>query len=155
MATGDSGHGLTHGTIAGLLLTDLILGRKNDWAGLYGSSWLRPAAIRDFLQENVNTMVQYGGWLTSGEVGSEAEIRPGSGAVLRRGLGKYAVYRDEAGNLHERAAVCPHLGCIVSWNSTEKTWDCPCHGSRFDTGGRVLNGPAKTGLAGRRSNQSA
>lgn len=150
MATGDSGHGLTHGTIAGLLLTDLILGRKNDWAGLYGPSWLRPGAIRDFLQENVNTVVQYGGWLTSGEVGSGEEIRPGSGAIVRRGLVKFAVYRDEAGALHERSAVCPHLGCIVSWNSTEKTWDCPCHGSRFDTVGRVLNGPAKAGLAGAR-----
>ena len=150
MVTGDSGHGLTHGTIAGLLLTDLILGRKNDWASLYGPSWLRPVAIRDFLQENANTVAQYGGWLTPGEVGSEEEIRPGSGAIVRRGLVKFAVYRDEAGALHERSAVCPHLGCIVSWNSTEKTWDCPCHGSRFDTAGRVLNSPAKAGLAGAR-----
>jgi glycine/D-amino acid oxidase-like deaminating enzyme/nitrite reductase/ring-hydroxylating ferredoxin subunit len=148
MATGDSGHGMTHGTIAGLLLTDLILGRRNDWADLYCPSRLRPFATRYFLQENASTVSRYGDWLTPGEVDSAAEIRPGSGAVVRRGLVKYAVYRDEAGNLHERTAVCPHLGCIVRWNSTEKSWDCPCHGSRFDIAGRVLNGPAKTGLAG-------
>jgi len=138
---------MTHGTIAGLLLTDLILGRPNEWADLYSPSRLRPVTTRDFLQENVNTVVQYRDWLTPGEVGSEAEIRPGSGAIVRRGLVKYAVYRDEAGVLHERSAICPHLGCIVRWNSTEKTWDCPCHGSRYDSEGRVLNGPTKTGLA--------
>jgi len=147
LATGDSGLGMTHGTIAGLLLTDLILGRHNDWADLYCPSRLRPAAARDFLRENANTVTHYGDWLTSGDVGSEAEIRPGEGAIVRRGLVKYAVYRDEAGVLHERTAVCPHLGCIVRWNSTEKTWDCPCHGSRYDSEGRVLNGPTKTGLA--------
>lgn len=59
-----------------------------------------------------------------------------------RGFFKSAVYRDDAGRLHERSAACPHLGCIVSWNSTERSWDCPCHGSRFDPNGKVLNGPA-------------
>lgn len=148
VATGDSGHGLTHGTIAGLLLTDLILGRENEWADLYCPSRLRRVATRYFLLENVNTLSRYAGWLTPGEVSSETEIRPGSGAIVRRGLVKFAVYRDEAGALHERSAICPHLGCLVKWNSTEKTWDCPCHGSRFDLQGQVLNGPAKTELAG-------
>jgi glycine/D-amino acid oxidase-like deaminating enzyme/nitrite reductase/ring-hydroxylating ferredoxin subunit len=148
LATGDSGHGLTHGTIAGLLLTDLILGRKNEWADLYRPSRLRAYATRDFLQENLDTVSQYGDWLTPGEVDSEAAIRPGEGAVVRRGLVKCAVYRDESGILHELSAICPHLGCIVRWNSTERTWDCPCHGSRYDTAGRVLNGPTKTGMAG-------
>jgi Rieske Fe-S protein len=69
--------------------------------------------------------------------------------VLRRGLGKVAVFRDEAGRLHERSAVCPHLGCIVAWNQGERTWDCPCHGSRFEATGRVLQGPATTDLAPR------
>jgi nitrite reductase/ring-hydroxylating ferredoxin subunit len=147
IATGDSGQGMTHGTIAGLLLTDLILGRPNEWADLYCPSRLRPVATRGFLEENLNTVSQYGDWLTAGEVDSEAEIRPGAGAIVRRGLVKYAVYRDEAGVLHERSAICPHLGCIVQWNSTEKTWDCPCHGSRFDLEGKALNGPTKTGLA--------
>ncbi len=72
---------------------------------------------------------------------------PESGAVIRRGLTKLAVYRDGQGVLHEWSAVCPHLGCIVSWNEAEKTWDCPCHGSRFDCQGRVINGPANRNLA--------
>jgi glycine/D-amino acid oxidase-like deaminating enzyme len=147
MATGDSGHGMTHGTIAGLLLTDLILGRENEWEGLYSPSRLRYAGTRDFYRENANILSQYTDWLTPGEVNSVVDIPPGEGAIVRSGLVKYAVYHDESGQLHERSAVCPHLGCIVRWNSTEKTWDCPCHGSRYDTQGRVLNGPAKEGLA--------
>jgi Rieske Fe-S protein len=86
-------------------------------------------------------------WVGGGDVRSEAEIAPGTGAVLRRGLTKVAVYRDDAGQLHECSAVCPHLQCVVHWNGGEKTWDCPCHGSRFDAHGRVLNGPANRDLA--------
>lgn len=70
------------------------------------------------------------------------------GAIIRRGMSKLAVYRDEHGTLHERSDVCPYLGCIVSWNSLEKTWDCPCHGSNFDRYGRVLIGPANSDLKG-------
>jgi Rieske Fe-S protein len=66
---------------------------------------------------------------------------------LRRGLSKVAVYRDESGKLHQRSAVCGHLGCIVHWNAAEKSWDCPCHGSRFDKHGKVINGPANADLA--------
>jgi len=73
-------------------------------------------------------------------------VAPGEGAVIRRGLTKVAVYRDEQGALHERSAVCTHLGCIVAWNGDEKTWDCPCHGSRFDSFGKVINGPAISDL---------
>jgi Rieske Fe-S protein len=67
--------------------------------------------------------------------------------VLRRGASKVAVYRDDAGKLHALSAVCPHLGCLVQWNDAEKTWDCPCHGSRFDKRGKVVNGPANADLA--------
>jgi glycine/D-amino acid oxidase-like deaminating enzyme/nitrite reductase/ring-hydroxylating ferredoxin subunit len=146
IATGDSGHGMTHGTIAGMLLTDLILGRPNRWADLYDPRRLRWATERDFYVENANILSQYADWLAPGEVGSEREILPGAGAVVQRGLAKYAVYRDESGVLHERSAICTHLGCIVHWNSTEKSWDCPCHGSRFDPHGRVVNGPTKKDL---------
>ena len=78
---------------------------------------------------------------------SPEEIPRGSGAVLRRGLSKVAAYRDENGALHEVSAVCPHLKCIVEWNPAAKTWDCPCHGSRFDRLGKVTNGPANVDLA--------
>ncbi|HEX8291429.1 MAG TPA: FAD-dependent oxidoreductase, partial [Pyrinomonadaceae bacterium] len=149
IATGDSGHGMTHGTIAGILLNDLILGRRNDWAGLYDPSRLRSTTTRDFVNENLNVLAHYTDWLTCGEVDSASEIEPGEGCIVRCGLSKTAAYRDEQGVLHERQAVCTHAGCPVSWNSTEKSWDCPCHGSRFDRYGRVVNGPANRDLAGR------
>jgi glycine/D-amino acid oxidase-like deaminating enzyme/nitrite reductase/ring-hydroxylating ferredoxin subunit len=147
IATGDSGMGITHGTIAGMLLSDLILGRSNPWAGLYDPSRVTLRAAGEFARENSNVALQYTEWLTGGDVASAEEIPPGSGAVLRHGLEKLAAYRDEQGLLHEYLAKCPHLGCIVRWNPAETTWDCPCHGSRFDPYGKVINGPANTDLA--------
>jgi Rieske Fe-S protein len=146
VATGDSGHGMTHGTIAGVLITDLIQGRANQWEQLYDPGRKSLKATGEYAKENINVAKQYGDYLTAGEVHSVAEIRPGQGAVLRDGLKKLAVYRDAAGALHRASAVCPHLGCIVHWNSLEQSWDCPCHGSRFGIDGTVLNGPALGGL---------
>ena len=147
VATGDSGQGMTHGTIAGILLTDMIQGRKNPWEALYDPSRITLRAAAEFTRENINVALQYTDWLTGGEVSSTDDIQPGTGAVVRRGLKKVAVYRDVRGNLHGRSAVCTHLGCVVAWNSAEGTWDCPCHGSRFDHDGRVINGPAISDLA--------
>jgi glycine/D-amino acid oxidase-like deaminating enzyme/nitrite reductase/ring-hydroxylating ferredoxin subunit len=146
IATGDSGNGITHGTIAGMLLTDLILGRKNPWTKLYDPSRVTLRATPDFLKENLNVAAQFSDWATGSEVDSYEQIPPGGGAVVRRGFKKIAVYRDEQGEIHERSAVCTHLYCIVAWNSAERTWDCPCHGSRFDPYGQVVNGPAITPL---------
>jgi Rieske Fe-S protein len=139
--------GLTHGTIAGMLLCDLILGRKNPWEKLYSPSRVPVMAAGEFAREDLNMAAQYADWLTAGDVKSADEIARDSGAILRRGLEKLAVYRDANGALHEHSAVCTHLGCIVQWNPSEKTWDCPCHGSRFDAKGRVINGPANRDLA--------
>lgn len=147
IATGDSGTGMTNGTIAGMLISDLILGRDNPWQALYDPARVTLGAATDFVQENLNVATQYLDWITEGEDRSAAAIAPGTGTVVRRGLKKVAVYRDDQGALHERSAVCPHLHCIVAWNSTEKTWDCPCHGSRFDTQGQVINGPTTNDLA--------
>ncbi len=146
IATGDSGMGMTHGAIAGLLLTDLITGRHNPWADLYDPSRVTLSSAWDYARENLNVAVQYAGRVRPGDVTSVEQIPLGEGAVIRRGLSLVAVHRDESGGLHERSAICPHLGCVVAWNSSEKTWDCPCHGSRFDTKGMVLNGPAITPL---------
>ena len=147
IATGDSGMGMTHGTIAGMLLTDLIAGRENPWASLYDPSRVTLRAGAEFVRENLNVAAQYmKGYFTGGEVASAKEIARGEGGVIRRGLRKIAAYRDEHGKLHERSAVCQHLGCIVGWNSTAKTWDCPCHGARYDPLGKVINGPAKADL---------
>jgi len=147
VATGDSGMGLTHGTIAGMLLTDLILGRKNPWEKLYSPSRVPVKAAGELAREDLNMAAQYGDWLTGGDVKAVDEVARDSGAILRRGLDKIAVYRDANGSVHECSAVCPHLGCIVQWNPGEKTWDCPCHGSRFDATGHVINGPANKDLA--------
>jgi glycine/D-amino acid oxidase-like deaminating enzyme/nitrite reductase/ring-hydroxylating ferredoxin subunit len=145
--TGDSGNGMTHGTIAGMLLTDLILGRHSTWQALYDPGRVTLRATGEFAKEALNMAAQYADWVTGGDVSSTDEIEKDSGAVIRRGALKVAVYRDATGALHERSAVCTHLGCIVQWNPSEKTWDCPCHGSRFDKFGEVINGPANVGLS--------
>ena len=145
--TGDSGMGLTHATIGGMILSDLILGRENPWAELYDPRRKTVGAAREYTAENLNVAAQYADWLKPGEVKSAAEIPRDSGAIMRRGLHKIAVYRDEKGEAHERSAACPHLGCMVHWNGAEKTWDCACHGSRFDRHGQVINGPSNHDLA--------
>jgi glycine/D-amino acid oxidase-like deaminating enzyme/nitrite reductase/ring-hydroxylating ferredoxin subunit len=148
IATGDSGQGMTHGTIAGLLISDLILGRENPWESLYDPSRVRlsTGTVMEFVQENLNVAVQYADWIRPGDAGAAEEIPAGTGMVMQRGASKIAVYRDESGTLLERSAVCTHLGCIVRWNSEERSWDCPCHGSRFAPTGEVLNGPAPSAL---------
>jgi Rieske Fe-S protein len=95
----------------------------------------------------LNVAVQYTDVVFGGVVRSVEEISPGTGAVVARGLHKVAAYRDCKGAILERSAVCPHLGGIVSWNTLENTWDCPCHGSRFDATGRVIQGPANSDLS--------
>jgi glycine/D-amino acid oxidase-like deaminating enzyme len=144
--TGDSGNGMTHGTIAGMLITDLILGRHNAWTQLYDPGRVSLRATGEFAKEAANMAAQYVDLVTGGDVGDVAQIEKDSGAIVRRGVSKVAVYRDQTGALHERSAICPHLGCVVQWNTAEKTWDCPCHGSRFDKFGTVINGPANRDL---------
>jgi glycine/D-amino acid oxidase-like deaminating enzyme/nitrite reductase/ring-hydroxylating ferredoxin subunit len=147
VVTGDSGMGMTHGTIAGMLLADLILGRENPWAELYDPARKTLAAAGPFVKENLNVAAQYLEWVTPGEVKSVDEIAAGSGAVIRRGMTKIAACRDENGNVTELSAVCPHLKCVVHWNQAERSWDCPCHGSRFHADGEVVNGPANRNLS--------
>ena len=142
VVTGDSGQGMTHTTIGAGIVADLIAGRDNPWAELYDPARVTSQAASRFLRENLNVAGRYSEWVTPGDVEEPAEIAPGTGAVVRRGLSKVAVYRGEDGSVHERSAVCPHLGCIVAWNPVESTWDCPCHGSRFGPDGAVIHGPA-------------
>jgi len=150
LATGDSGQGMTHGTIAGMLISDLVLGRPNPWEKLYDPSrkTLSLDSAKMFLEENLDVAAKLTELLpTGGDVSSGAEIPAGEGAILQRGTKKIAAYRDDSGTLHQCSAYCTHLGCVVHWNSEEKSWDCPCHGSRFSaTGEQVLNGPALAGL---------
>lgn len=147
IATGDSGHGMTHGTIAGMLLRDLILGRKNPWEDIYDPRRSAVKAAGEFISENLNVAGKYTELIGPGEMKSRDELSPGCGAVIRRGTSKIAVYRDAHGSFHEFSAVCPHLKCIVHWNPGEQSWDCPCHGSRFTASGQVVNGPSLAGLS--------
>jgi Rieske Fe-S protein len=142
IATGDSGHGMTHGTLAGMIITDLIQKRENKWATLYDPSRSVIKSTKEYLSENLNVAAQYKDFLTPGQVADPAEVLPGTGRIMRKGLTKVAVYCDAQGVRHECSAVCPHLGCIVAWNEVENSWDCPCHGSRFDPYGKVVFGPA-------------
>lgn len=148
IATGDSGNGMTHGTVAGMLLSDLIQGLENPWEKLYEPSrkTFAPLVIADYVKENINVAAQMRDYVTGGDISKLEELRPGEGALIRHNIHKIAAYRDEHGTLHQFSAVCPHLGCIVRWDAAEKTWDCPCHGSRFDCLGRMVNGPSATDL---------
>lgn len=142
LITGDSGMGMTHGTIGGMLVSDLILERENPWADVYEPSRILTQSITEAVPEIISSTVPYVEWLKGGDVSSEDEIKPGEGAIISDGLKKIAAYRDEDGKLHKRSAVCTHLGCIVQFNRLEKTWDCPCHGSRFGMDGHPINTPA-------------
>ncbi|KAJ3087332.1 hypothetical protein HK102_011323 [Quaeritorhiza haematococci] len=146
--TGDSGNGMTHGTLGAQIIHDLILDRPNPWAKLYDPS--RAPSIRnipEMFKHLADANWQYKRWLRRGDVNTIDELAPDSGAVMTHGASKpYAVYKDKEGGIHTCTAVCPHMNGIVTWNAEEKTWDCPVHGSRFDRYGRVLNGPASSNL---------
>jgi len=127
VVTGDSGNGITHGILAGLLIVDLITGRENPWAKLYDRSrkTLKPRTLADYVAENANVAAQFRDYITPGSAKSVDEIRPGQGAVLRHGVKKLATYRDSNGELHAFSAVCPHLGCVVRWDPCEKNMGLP------------------------------
>jgi glycine/D-amino acid oxidase-like deaminating enzyme/nitrite reductase/ring-hydroxylating ferredoxin subunit len=145
LATGDSGNGMTHGTIAGLVLADWALGRTNPWASLYDPHRIRLGAVANIAKGQVQAGRGLARFLRRGEVQRAADLEPGEGAVIGRARPR-AVYRDEKGTLHVRSAICPHLGCMVTWNPLERSFDCPCHGSRYTAHGAVVNAPSGKGL---------
>jgi glycine/D-amino acid oxidase-like deaminating enzyme/nitrite reductase/ring-hydroxylating ferredoxin subunit len=142
VATGDSGQGMTHGALAGILLKDLIVSGSSPWQDVYEPSRKTPSGILNYISENVTAIQRLAERLGPGELGSYDELASGQGGIVRDGASHVAAYRDEKGALHLRSPVCTHLGCHVHWNSTEGCWDCPCHGSQFAPDGTVLNGPA-------------
>jgi glycine/D-amino acid oxidase-like deaminating enzyme len=148
VATGFSGWGMTNGTAAAIILCDAILGRSNPWAEVYDSTRLPPLrAAPRLAKENANAGLRWFRDRLPRAARSLDELATGEGAVVKVNGEGAAVYRDEDGTLVALSAVCTHLGCIVGWNTAEKTWDCPCHGSRFDRHGRVIQGPAVQDLA--------
>ncbi len=147
VVSGDSGDGLTHGTIAGLMIPEMMHGKHPRWARVYDPKRSHLHSAGTLLKEAVQSSAPYTDWLRGGDVRDLGDVPRGEGKIIRRGLHLIAAYCDERGEHHLRSATCPHLRGAVHWNSAEKTWDCPCHGSRFDPYGRVLNGPSAHDLS--------
>lgn len=140
---GYSGNGMTFGTLAGMLLSDLVLGRKNPYAELFSATRIKPlAGAKEFIAENVDFPLHLlFDRVASADVKSAADVPLGEGKLMTVGGKKVAVYRAPDGAVCAMSATCTHLGCIVHWNTAEKSWDCPCHGGRYDALGKVINGP--------------
>ena len=149
VATGFSGNGITFGTLAARIVTDLVIGRASPWAELYAATRIKPlAAAAEFTSENVDfPMHFFSDRLRPVEAKTPEDIAPGEGKTLRVKGERLACYRDPQGSLHAVSCVCTHLGCLVKFNSAATSWDCPCHGSRFGVDGEVLDGPATRPLA--------
>jgi glycine/D-amino acid oxidase-like deaminating enzyme/nitrite reductase/ring-hydroxylating ferredoxin subunit len=142
VATGFSLWGMSKGTLAGMLLSDLILGIDNPWLKLYDSTRATPFVTVESLKNNLEVGFHWVGDRLKGlENSSFADVEREEGKLLTINGHKIAAYRDEQGQIHAVSATCTHLGCIVNWNSAEKSWDCPCHGGRFSCDGKVLHGP--------------
>jgi len=147
-ATGFSGNGITLGSISGKILSDLLLERSNKYEELFKPGRIKPiAGFTEFVKANADVMYHFiNDRFTAEEINPLIEFEPDSGGVIEFNGRQLAVYKDAVGELHILNAVCTHAKCIVSWNNSEKSWDCPCHGARYDMEGRVLNGPARRGL---------
>lgn len=146
VATGFSGNGYTNGTLSGLVLKDVIVGHPNPWADLLSPTRMPTlASVPEVVVHNLNVAKHF---VTDrvAEKGSPETLNKGCGQILHVGSEKLAVYRDDSGRLHTMSPVCPHMGCYVQWNGAERSWDCPCHGSRFTAEGHVINGPAVKNL---------
>ena len=148
VAAGFKKWGMTNGTAAAMLLRDLVLGNANAALEVFDATRVRPRqALGELAKQNVDVAARFvGGRLASAP--SLADLAPGQGAVVQvTGGRRLAAFRDEAGALSVLSARCTHMGCLVAFNDAERSWDCPCHGSRFDLAGRVLEGPATEPLA--------
>ena len=148
IATGFSTDGLVYGTLAAKIITAEIVGISNPYSELYKASRHNPLkAAEKFIKENVNMAGQMiKDLVSSGEELKDVNLSVGDGKIVQGKNGKVAVYKNLHGQLTILSPICPHMGCTVHWNNAEKSWDCPCHGSRFDTDGKVIEGPALTGL---------
>jgi glycine/D-amino acid oxidase-like deaminating enzyme/nitrite reductase/ring-hydroxylating ferredoxin subunit len=147
--SGDSGQGMTNGVAGALNFIALYRNDKARFADLFDPD-RKPASVQsvsEYAKGQGPVIANLAEYLEPGEVDDVEAIKPGEGAIVRRGMAKHAVYRAEDGSIVERSAVCTHVGCIVHWNGFEKCWDCPCHGSQFLPDGSVLNGPAVRPLA--------
>lgn len=146
--TGDSANGMTHATIAGILISDLINGVKNKWEKLYSPARFNILkSTKAYVKNNMAVLSEYlSDYPGHSDVSHLSDIKTAEGKIIEIKGEKYGAYCDENNHFHIVSAVCPHLQCIVKWNGSEKSWDCPCHGSRFTYDGKVMNGPANDNL---------
>lgn len=148
VATGFRKWGMSNGTVGAMLISDKILGRRNRWASLYDSKRMKPiASAREFTKENANVAQHFvGDRLRHPQEIKPGDLQPGEGGIVTVGGTKAAAYRNADGELQAFSRACTHLGCHVRWNPAESSFDCPCHGSRFDRDGDVITGPAVRAL---------
>ncbi|MEA5502678.1 FAD-dependent oxidoreductase [Halotia wernerae UHCC 0503] len=146
VATGFSLWGMTKGTLSGMILADNILGIENPAADLYDATRATPFVSPQGIKQNLEVGTRWVGDRLKGLNKSLVDVAIGEGQIVTVDREKVAAYRDETGEIHAVSAVCPHLGCVVAWNSGEKSWDCPCHGSRFSCNGEILHGPTVKNL---------
>jgi glycine/D-amino acid oxidase-like deaminating enzyme/nitrite reductase/ring-hydroxylating ferredoxin subunit len=147
-ATGFNGNGMMLGSVSAKILSDLIIGLENPFADLFDSTRIKPIdSFAEFVKENADVAYHFiADRIKIKDTDSIKRLKPGTGKVVELDGQKIAAYRDEKGNIHALNPVCTHAGCVVGWNSAEKSWDCPCHGARYDIEGKVLTGPATRNL---------
>jgi Rieske Fe-S protein len=150
-ATGFRKWGLTNGVAAAMMLADEIAGRENPWRPTFDANRFTPrAALPTMLKEGADVGLRLvADRLAPGDVPSLEDLAPGEGGIVRDGFQRVAAYRHPAGELTVLSPTCTHMYCHVRWNRAERTWDCPCHGSRFDASGTVIEGPAVKDLPAR------
>jgi glycine/D-amino acid oxidase-like deaminating enzyme/nitrite reductase/ring-hydroxylating ferredoxin subunit len=143
VATGFDAWGISNGTVAAEIIADLAAGKENRWLEVFDATRVKPiAGAPDFVKENLSVAAHLVGGYLGSKAKSYDELGPGEAAILKVDGDNVAAFRDEQGTLHAVSAVCTHMGCLVGWNDTDRTWDCPCHGSRFELSGEVIHGPA-------------
>ena len=148
VATGFNAWGITTGTAAAILIADLVEGKENDWLKLFDATRIKPVAgAAEFAKGQGEVAAHLIGGYVRRKPHELASLAAGEAAVMKLDGQNVAAFRDESGRLHACSAVCTHMGCIVGWNENDRTWDCPCHGSRFALDGSVLHGPAVSPLA--------
>lgn len=147
VATGFGEWGMTTSVVSAKIISDLILGRKNEWEHFYSPSRLQAHAALEGISSQVSHVVKgFGSYVSKTEKLDEQAIARGEGKVTAHQGEKTAAYKDADGNMHVVSAKCSHMGCVVQWNGAENSWDCPCHGSRFTVDGGILNSPARKKL---------
>ena len=148
VATGYGGNGMTYSTAAARVLSDIVLNKENPHIKLFDPNRIKPiAGFTNFVKENVDVARQLiTGFFTKEKIDALADIAPGEGKIVQVEGHTLALYKDETGQVHTINPRCTHLKCSVVWNLSEKSWDCPCHGARYDANGKVLTGPADRDL---------